>query len=106
MPLLVPSIGDQSVELSTLDDQQQLEAEALSSQSFQAKPSDGVVGISESYNNQVDHPNTLLPSIDYAEYFANFDSRPIHQALPLNLNLNNDKHFMVSLNILVELSDL
>lgn len=37
----------------------------------------------------------LLPSIDYAEYFANFDSRPLEQHLKLSLKLDK-KHFLVS----------
>lgn len=96
LPSLVRSIDGQSVELSNLDDQQQLGSEATSS-ALQSEPPDGVVGISESYSNRVDKSNSALPSIDYTEYFANFDSRPIHQTLPINLELNN-KHFMVSLN--------
>lgn len=39
-------------------------------------------------------PLEVLPSIDYAQYFANFDLRPTQQHLPLRLSLDK-RHFMV-----------
>lgn len=33
--------------------------------------------------------------MDFADYFANFDNRPLQQLLALNLSLDK-KHFMVS----------
>lgn len=42
-----------------------------------------------------EEPLEVSPSIDYAQYFANFDSRPIQRHLPLKLAIDK-RHFMVS----------
>lgn len=58
--------------------------------------SNSLDGTPSGSRSATDEPDpTLLPSIDYPRYFANFEGRPLDQHLKLSLRLDK-KHFMVS----------